>query len=102
MEEVTKTLRGDFQFVTKWFYENYIVLNSGKIHFVCLGNDTEKETYFFINTEMKNRSEEEILRRLIDSKRKFKSHAKNLFKKAPQKIWALSFLTNNLNDSEKN
>ena len=75
MEEVKQTLRGDFQFVTKWFYENYIVLNSGKIHFVCLGNDTEKETYSFINTEMKNRTEEEILRRLIDSKRKFESHA---------------------------
>ena len=27
LEEVKQTLRGDFQIVTKWFYENYIVLN---------------------------------------------------------------------------
>ena len=56
LKEVKLTLLGDIQIVTKWFYENYMVLNSGKCHFVCLGNNTEKETYFFNNTEMKNSS----------------------------------------------
>ena len=40
LEEVKQTLRGDFQTVTKWFYENYMVLNSGKCHFMCLGKNT--------------------------------------------------------------
>ena len=31
-EEVKETLRGDFEMVTKWFYKNYMVLNSGKCH----------------------------------------------------------------------
>ena len=29
MHKVKQTLRGDFQIVTKWFYKNYMVLNSG-------------------------------------------------------------------------
>ena len=30
LEKVKQTLRQDFEIVTKWFYENYMVLNSGK------------------------------------------------------------------------
>ena len=101
LEEVKQTLRGDFQIVTKWFYKNYMVLNSGKCHFMRLGKNTENETYFFNNTEIKNSSKEKILGITIDNKLKFKSHVKNLCKKASQKIWALSRLTNYLNDSEK-
>ena len=82
MEEVKQALRGDFQTVTKWFYENYMVLNSGKFHFIYLGKNTENETYFLKNNEMKNSSEEKTLGMIIDNKLKFKSHVKNLFKKA--------------------
>ena len=81
LEEVTQTLREDFQIVTKRFYDNCVVLNSGKCHFMCLG--------FFNNAEMKNINEENILGIIIDNKLKFKSHVKNLCKKASQKIWAL-------------
>ena len=96
MEEVKQTLRRDFQIVIKWFYENYMILNSGKCHFICLGKNTESETYLFNNTEMKNSSEEKILGITIGNKLKFKSHVKNVCKKASQKIWALSLLTNYL------
>ena len=101
LEEVKQTLRGDFQIVTKWFYENYKVLNSGKCHFMCLGKNTVNETYFFNNTEIKNSSGKKILGITIDNKLKFNSHVKNLCKKASQKIWALPRLTNHLNDSGK-
>ena len=74
-----------------------MVLNSGNCHFMCLGNNTESETYFFNNTEMKNSSEEKILGITIDKELNFKSHVKKLGKKASQKIWALSRLTNYLN-----
>ena len=50
---------------------------------------------------MKNSSEEKILGITIDNKLKFKSHVKKLCKKASQKIWALSRITNYLNDSDK-
>ena len=68
LEEVKKTQRGEFQIVTNWFYENYILLNSGKCNFMCLGKNAENETYFFNNTEMKNSSEDKILGIIIDNK----------------------------------
>ena len=87
--------------LTKWFYENYMVLNSGKCHFMCLGQNTEIEAFVYDNIEMKNSKEEKILGVIIDNKLRFKSHVKDLSKKASQKIWALSRLINHLNDSEK-
>ena len=50
---------------------------------------------------MKNSKEEKILGVIIDNKLRFKSHVKNLCKKASQKVWALSRLINYLNDSDK-
>ena len=87
--------------LTKWFYENYMVLNSGKCHFMCLGQNTVIEAFVYDNIEMKNSKEEKILGVIIDNKLRFKSHVKDLSKKASQKIWALSRLINYLNDSEK-
>ena len=74
-------------------------LNSGKCHFMCLEQNTLNETFVYDNTEMKNSKEEKVLGVII--KLRYKSHGKNLCKKASQKIWALSRLTNFLNDSEK-
>ena len=54
LKEVLQTLWGDFKIVTKQFYKNYMVLNSGKYPFMCLGKNTNNETYFFHNMEMKN------------------------------------------------
>ena len=34
LEKVKQTLRQDFEIVARWFYENYMVLNSGICHFV--------------------------------------------------------------------
>ena len=78
-----------------------MVLNSGKCHFMCVGQNTVNETFDSDNTEMKNRNEEKILNVITDDKLRFKSHVKNLCKKASQKIWALSRLINYLNDSGK-
>ena len=78
-----------------------MVLNSGKYQFMCLGQNTVNETFVYDNIEMKNSKEEKILGVIIDNKLRFKSHVKNLCKKASQKIWALSRLINYLNDSKK-
>ena len=48
-----------------------MVLNSDKCHFIYLGKNTENETYFFNNTEIKNNSKEKILV-TIDKKLMFK------------------------------
>ena len=60
-----------------------MVLNLDKCHFMCLGQNIVK-----------------ILGVIIDNRLRFRSHLKNLCKKA-QTIWALSRLINYLNDSKK-
>ena len=70
LEKVKQTLRQDFEIVTKWFYENYMVLNSGKCHFMCLGQNTVNEIFVYDNTEMKNSKVEKILGVIIDNKLK--------------------------------
>ena len=101
LEEVKKCLSTDFDAVTKWFCENHMALNAGKCHFMCLGKDTRNETFIFKGLVMKNSKEQKILGVTIDNKLTFKSHIKNLCKKASQKIGALSRLSNHLNDSQK-
>ena len=71
--------------ISKWFEENYMVLNADKCHFMCFGKDTENEQ----------------LTMNIDKKLTFKSHIKILCRKAAQKIRALSRLLNHLSDSQK-
>ena len=66
-----------------------------------VGQNAVNEIFVYYNTEMKNSKEEKILGVIIDNKLRFKSHVKNLCKKASQKIWALSRLINYFNDSEK-
>ena len=101
LEEVKNCLSTDFDAVTKWFYKNHMALNAGKCHFMCLGKDTENETFNFKGLVMKNRKEQTITGVTIDNKLTFKSYIKNLCKKASQKISALSRLSNHLNDSQK-
>ena len=60
-----------------------MVLNSGKYRFICFGKNTENETYFFNNTEVKNSSEDKILGITIDNK--LKGNAQILFLCNPQK-----------------
>ena len=63
LEQVKQTLRQGFKIVTKWFQENYIVSDSGKCHFMCLGQNTVNETDVYDNTDMKNSKGRENTRR---------------------------------------
>ena len=55
-----------------------MVLNADKSHFMCLGKDTENETFISNNFIF---NEEKILGVTIDSKLTFKSQIKILCKK---------------------
>ena len=65
--------------VTKWLYENYRVLNSGKCHFMYVGQNTVNATFVYYNIEMKNSKEEKILGVIIDNK--FKRLKKKIYVK---------------------
>ena len=78
-----------------------MVLNADKCHFMCIGKDTENETFVFNNFIFNNSNEEKILGITIDNKLTFKSHIEILWRKATQKMGALLRLLNQLSDSQK-
>ena len=78
-----------------------MVLNADKCHFMCIGKDTENETFVFNNFIFNNSNEEKILGITIDNKLTFKSHIEILSRKATQKMGALLRLLNQLSDSQK-
>ena len=66
-------------------FENYMTLNTGKCHFMCLGKDTAKETVIFKNLLMSNNKEQKLFRVAIGNKLNCKSHIKKLCKNVLQK-----------------
>ena len=99
--KVKDTLAKDFGIVTNWFYENFVVLNSKKCHFMCIGKDGKNETFTFKDVCYKSSKEEVILGITIDNKLSFDSHIRKMCKKSGQKLNALSRITTFLNKDQK-
>ena len=57
---------------------------------MCLGNNTENETFLFHNILMENSKEQKLVGVIIDNKLNFKCHVSELSKKPSQKVAALS------------
>ena len=61
LEEIKNTLRFNFDSISKWLEENYMVLNADKCHLMCPGKDRENETFIFNNLIFSNSNEEKYL-----------------------------------------
>ena len=70
-----------------------MILNLDKCYFLTLGFQDAKPNFSRDNITIKNVSEEKILGITIDNKLTFKSHLKNIGKKANQKLNALDRIT---------
>ena len=53
-EETKRTLVKDLQKVINWFYENYMILFTGKCHYMCMGKDVEENETLLISSQQKN------------------------------------------------
>ena len=73
LKKIKDKLRNSFDTVHQWFYKNYMVLTVGKCYFICLGNNTENETFLFYKILMEKK-EQKIIGVVIDNKLNFKSH----------------------------
>ena len=51
-----------------------MLLNAGKCHFMCLGKNTENETFIYKDTTMDNSKDEKMLGVNIDNRLTFSSH----------------------------
>ena len=101
-ENIKSLLLLDFEVVNNWFYENFMVLNPGKSHYMCLGkNLDDKEVLNFNELTTKSSKEVEILGIKIDSNLNFNNHIKPIFRKAGQKLSAVLRISSNLNMKQK-
>ena len=82
-------------------FQNYMVLNQKKCHYMCIGRDTKNDKFELDNLLLENSKEEVVLAVTIDNKLTFDIHIKSICRKAGQKLGALLRITNYLNSSQK-
>ena len=98
---VISRLRIDFAIISEWFYENYMVLNPDKCHFLTLGFNEPFADFSFKNTIIKNATEEKTLEIVIDNNLNFKSHMKKICENANQKLSALARISKLTTSTQK-
>ena len=81
LNKVKDTLAKDFGIVTNSFYKNFMILNSKKCHFMCIGKDGENETFTFTDVCYESSKEEVILGITIDNKLNFYSYVRKIWSK---------------------
>ena len=97
---INEMLLSDFMAVKNWFYENVMILNPGKCHFMSVGKDTcDKDVFYYDNLILKNSNE--ILGVTIDRKLTFHQHIKKMCRKASQKLSALLRLSPYLDTNKR-
>ena len=68
----------DFEIMHNWFYENFMILNPGKSHYMCLGkNRNNNEVLNFNNLTIKSSKEVEVLGIKIENNLNFNNHIKS-------------------------
>ena len=81
LETVAFNLKQEFSILSNWFYNNYMVLNSEKCHFMLLAvKENEQFDMIYNGITLKYSSHEKILGVTIDNKLCFHEHIINLCK----------------------
>ena len=76
--------------MNNWFYENFLILNPGKSHYMCLGKIIDDNEVLNLNDlTIKSSTAVEILGIKIDNNLNFTNHIKSICRKAGQNIIAL-------------
>ena len=87
---VINRLTNDFAIISEWFYENYMVLNPDKCHFLTLGFHKPFPDFSYENNIIENVNEKKILGIVIDNNLHFKSHMKKICERVNQNLSALA------------
>ena len=77
---VKENLKINFLIMQKWFYENHMVLNPGKCHYLVLGNRSNSDIINLNGTKLASSSYEKLLGILIDRDLGFDKHIKSQFR----------------------
>ena len=82
-------LQADFRAITNCIFENYMILNSRKCHFISASEKTD-DKFRHNGKKFSNSKEETILGVIIGNKLSLDSHINRICKKAGQKLSAFS------------
>ena len=89
------SLSHDFTILSKWFYNNFMVLNPDKCSFILLGVDDELQTNLVCRT-LKNSKQEKVFGVTIDNKLSLATNLLNITKNANIKFNALTRVQKNM------
>ena len=102
LNRIRGNLEMDFTILHQWFYENRMTLNLGKCHYMVISNRDPSHEIMLNNNKINSSNEEKLLGIFLDSKLNFESHIGSLWRKAGQKINALTRLKNCLTSDQRN
>ena len=93
ISNIMNSLSHDFTILSKWFYNNFMVLNPDKCSFMLLGVDDELQTNLVCGNEtLKNSKQEKVLGITIDNTLNFAMHLSTITKNANIKFNALTIV----------
>ena len=88
-KEVKIILKKNFVLLTGWFYENNMVLNPGKCHYLVINKDIAIESIELDGKILHAEAEQKLLVIIIDKDLNCQNHTKSIIKTANQKLSAL-------------
>ena len=86
-------LETDLRAITNWFFENYMILNSEKCHYMCIWKNCTDDMFLHNSKKFRNNKKETILGATIDNKLSSDSHISKVCKKVGQKSSAPSWIS---------
>ena len=102
LETVICNLRQEFSISSNWFYDNYMVLNTGKCHFLLFGvKENEQFDLLCNDITLKHSSREKSLDVAIDHRLSFDQDIINVCKPAHKKLNALTRINDYMKQNQK-
>ena len=99
MDELIKCLENDSSILTKWFSDNYLVMNADKCHLLV----TKHDGNVFVNVDneiIESSKNVKLLGITIDNKLDFTEHVSKICSKASKKIHAIARISNLMNSNK--
>ena len=85
-KEIKTMLKKNFKILQGWFYQNHIVLNPRKCHYLITNKDIANESIELGKKSLHAKAEDKLLGIIIDKDLNFQSHTKSIIKTTNQKL----------------
>ena len=88
-KEVKTMLKKNFELFQGWFYQNHMVLNLRKCHYLIINKGIANESIELGKKSLDAEAEQKLLVNITDKDLNFQSHTKSIIKAANQRLCAL-------------